>query len=361
MKFLIISCVLAISGYMFLTFYKPFGEAPNKERIKNSPQYKDGVFVNSIPTSAGALSDAPKMIKDYVGRDVEANPKETYSFTEKGAASEEGLSFNWLGHASILLKMEGKYILTDPTFSKTVSPFSWLGPKRFFTSPISSEGMPDLEAIIISHDHYDHLDFETIQALDKKCKYFIVPLGVMETLMLWGVAKEKIKEVDWGDEITLSNGITVISTPARHFSGRLFARNNTLWSSYVIKSNKHNVYFGGDTGIFTDFKTIREKYGSFELNLLPIGAYNESWHDIHMNPAEAIDAWNQLGGGKVLPIHWGTYDLALHSWYEPAELLVKQATTDGVPLLMPEPGVWLTAESKTDLNWWKQFSKEMQR
>lgn len=359
MKFLLIICVLAISSFMFLTFYKPFGEAPNKERIKNSPQYEDGVFVNNVPTSAGSFGDAPKIVKSYINRDAEAAPVGNYTFAEVGTASKEGLSFNWLGHASVLLKIEDKYILTDPTFSKTVSPFSWLGPKRFFKSPISTEAMPELEAIIISHDHYDHLDYETIQALDKKCKQFIVPLGVAETLWLWGVAKEKVKEVDWDDEVQLSNGITVISTSARHFSGRLFARNNTLWSSYVIKSKNHSVYFGGDTGIFTDFKSIGEKHGPFELNLLPIGAYNESWHDIHMDPAEAIDAWNQLGGGKVLPIHWGTYDLALHSWYEPAELLVKQSETDGVPLLMPEPGAWLTTESKTNWNWWKRFSEEM--
>jgi L-ascorbate metabolism protein UlaG (beta-lactamase superfamily) len=359
MKFLIVLGVLAIGSFLFLSFYKPFGQAPSKDRIKNSPQYKDGVFVNKVTTEAGSLADAPRIIKDYINRDTEATPMETYTFSEVGKPSENALSFNWLGHATLLIKIEDKYILTDPTFSKTVSPFSWLGPKRWFKSPINNEAIPQLEAIIISHDHYDHLDYETIQALSEKCKHFIVPLGVAETLWLWGIPKEKVKEVDWGDEVQLAADITVISTPARHFSGRLFKRNNTLWSSYVIKSKTSSIYFGGDTGTFTDFKSIAEKHGPFDLNLLPIGAYNESWHDIHMNPAEAVDAWEQMEGGSVIPIHWGTYDLALHSWYEPAQLLVELARQKNMPLLMPEPGQWLTLDSKTDHSWWKKYSKEL--
>lgn len=337
---------------------KAFGKAPNPERLSGSPQFDKGVFVNRIDTKSGSLNDMPKVLRAYMTRNTESAPDKNYQFKEEGSPEEDGFSFNWLGHASVLMQLDGKYILTDPVLYGRASPFSWLGPKRFFNSPIAYADFPELDVILLSHDHYDHLDYSAIMALKENTKHFIVPLGVADHLLFWGIPKEKITEMDWNDSCTQA-GITFHAMPARHFSGRKFKRNNTLWASYVLKGTKETIYFGGDSGTCTDFEAIGNEHGPFDLNILPIGAYNEAWHDIHMNPSEAVDAWHQLGKGYFFPIHWGTFDLALHAWYEPADELIKLAGEHKIPLIMPKPGKWHQVSSSTDHRWWQPYSKFM--
>ncbi len=343
-----------------MTPLKAFGKTPHPKRLAHSPHFKNGAFVNRIKTKAGGVGDLPKIVRAYMGRHAESAPDAHYRFIEQGRVAEGELSFNWLGHATVLMHLDGKYILTDPVLSGRASPFSWLGPRRFFKSPIAHEAMPELDVILLSHDHYDHLDYRSIHALKDKCRHFVVPLGVADHLVYWGIAKEQISELDW-NESTEVFGMEFKAMPARHFSGRTFKQNPTLWASYVLKGQKEKVYFGGDSGTCSDFEAIGEENGPFDLNILPIGAYNETWHDIHMNPEEAVDAWQQLGKGRFMPIHWGTFDLALHSWYEPADKLVALAKAEDIPLIMPQPGKWHQLSTTTDPMWWHRYSRELNR
>jgi L-ascorbate metabolism protein UlaG (beta-lactamase superfamily) len=288
-------------------------------------------------------------------RQGSSQPGPGYLFREsqRERLLQPGLSFNWLGHASVLLHFQGRYYLTDPVFSERVSPFAWMGPKRFFPSPIAAAALPPLEAILISHDHYDHLDHLTIKALKDKTKHFVVPLGVRPTLEYWGVAADKITELDWGEH-TQASDFTVTAVPARHFSGRGMARNNTLWCAYALHHPELRVFFGGDSGYFPQYAEVGEQYGPFDLTLMPIGAYDEAWADIHLNPEEALIAHKQLRGQYFFPTHWGTYDLALHSWHEPIERL--RAAANGLPLLTSAPGSWQALqETPAHAGWWQAF------
>lgn len=363
LKGLLITLAFFIVGFYMVKYLKPsVGKAPDQSEMEKSPFYKDGKFQNVIPTSSADFSQTPGIIKDYWNRKAESKPNDGYVFTETGKNEVQNdttgnLYVNWLGHAALLLQKEGKYILTDPMLSKRASPFSFLGPKRYNPSPIATEDLPDLEAIIISHDHYDHLDYETIVKLKERTKFFYVPLGVAATLIYWGIEPSKIKEFTWYDSFQQSDDIRITATPARHFSGRLLSQNNTFWASWVIEWGSDKIYFGGDTGIFDRFTEIDEKFGPFDIAFMPIGAYNPAWHDIHMNPEEAIEAFNQMRAAKLYPIHWGTMDLALHSWYEPIETLTKIAENQNLPLISTPQGQWFSVkESGFDLYWWKQYS-----
>lgn len=324
LKGLLIVVAFFILGYYMVKYFVPsVGKAPNKEEMAASPYYHKGKFINSVQTTSAEFTQVPRILRNYFKRDVETNPSKEYIFTENNKQENDSiLQVNWLGHAAVLFYKNGKYVLADPMLGQRASPFTFMGPERFSAPPISAEDLPELEAVVISHDHYDHLDYETIKKITAKTKYFYVPTGVKASLEYWGVPDEKIKEFSWWDTHT-ADGITITATPARHFSGRLLSQNNTFWASWVIEMDGDNIYFGGDTGIFDGFAEIDEKLGPFELALMPIGAYNEAWHDIHMDAPEAIDAFQQMRAKKLFPIHWGTFDLALHSWYEPINELEK--------------------------------------
>ena len=252
---------------------------------------------------------------------------------------EGGIRITWLGHATILVEIDGYRILTDPHFSMRASPFRWVGPKRFQPVPIALDQLPPLDAIVISHDHYDHLDYDTIRKLAPKAKHFFVPLGVGTHLRSWGIGKNKITELDWWQEAKLGDSVTLAPTPAQHFSGRsLFNRNSTLWASWVILGKQHRVYFSGDSGMFDGFKEIGERYGPFDYTLMHIGAYSDEWPTVHMTPEEAVQAHLDLRGKVFVPIHWGTFRLAFHDWNEPAERLYKAANNKHLQFVMPLAG-----------------------
>lgn len=259
-----------------------------------------------------------------------------------------------LGHSTLLLKVSGKFILIDPVFSERASPFQWFGPKRFHNSPISLEELPHIDAVIISHDHYDHLDEAAIKRLNNKVEHFVTPLKVGSHLKSWGVPQEKIVELDWWHEYSFDN-ITLTATPAQHFSGRgVFDKDQTLWASWVISSDNSNLFFSGDSGYFSGFKQIGERYGPFDVTMIETGAYNELWSEIHMHPHESVKAHIDLKGRYMLPVHNGTFDLALHDWYEPLELVIKEGNKNNVAVLTPEFGQAVAiGQPNLTSKWWR--------
>ena len=238
----------------------------------------------------------------------------------------------------MLLEMDGMRILIDPVWSPRASPFSFAGPKRFFPAPIALQDLPPLDLVLLSHDHFDHLDEATIRVLVKGEVPFVCPLEVGKILKGWGVAPARITEMDWTDEHTIGD-LKITASPARHFTGRsLFHRNETLWCSYVLRTPGHNVFYGGDSGMHPLFAAIGDAHGPFDLTMLECGAYGDGWPEIHSGPEDAVIAHQALKGKVMMPIHWGLFNLAFHPWKEPVERVMKAAVKDGVKLFLPEPG-----------------------
>lgn len=243
-----------------------------------------------------------------------------------------------LGHSTVLLKMRDKFWITDPVFAERASPVQWAGPKRFHQPPISLEQLPPIEAVILSHDHYDHLDHQAVLQLASKTHYFLAPLGVGDTLVNWGVDASKVRQLDWwqGTEV---DGIQFIATPSQHFSGRgLFDGNSTLWASWVMIDADTRIFFSGDSGYFDGFKRIGEQYGPFDLTLMETGAYNVEWPHVHMQPEQTLQAHIDLKGRWLLPIHNGTFDLSMHAWYEPFDRIMALAWERSVSITTPQMG-----------------------
>jgi len=327
-------------------------------RMKNSSNFIDGKFRNPIPYQSESLYDITVKYITHKTQELEpitALPTQKY----QGKTLQDdsgGLKFTWLGHAGVLLEIEGQTFLTDPVFSQRVSPVQWLGPKRFQPAAVMVQDLPEIDGVIISHNHYDHLDEDSIKALNHKTKQFLVPLGVGAHLEDWGIPSHKIVELDWWESIQVG-ATEIVSTPALHFSGRGLIRNKTLWSSWVIKQGEHSVYFSGDTGMFPGFKEIGDKYGPFDVTLMAIGAYDPLWKDAHLNPEEAIQAHKDLKGDLFLPIHWGTFNLALHSWYELAERLYQTAQREKVSTAFPILGQQVVYPmSASSSPWWRQLT-----
>ncbi|WAC72997.1 MBL fold metallo-hydrolase [Roseateles sp. SL47] len=259
-----------------------------------------------------------------------------------------------LGHSTVLLKLQGRFWLTDPVFSERASPFSFAGPKRFHAPPMALSDLPELEAVILSHDHYDHLDEATVKALAPKVRHFLTPLGVGQRLIDWGVPAEKVQQLDWWQATTVS-GVTLTATPAQHFSGRsLWDRNSTLWASWVIEDAGLRIFFSGDTGYFDGFKAIGERFGGFDLTLMETGAYDARWPYVHMQPEQTLQAHLDLRGRRLMPIHNGTFDLAMHRWQDPFERIQALARLRSVELVTPIMGapVDIHQPAATDA-WWQ--------
>lgn len=278
-------------------------------------------------------------------------PQKTVQFSELFDGSEKGLKASWLGHSSLLLHIDGHTVLTDPVFEKKVSP---VGPTKFNRELLFDiKEFPPVDIVIISHDHYDHLNKFSIQKLSEKVGTFIVPLGVKQRLMKWGVVTEKIVELDWWQQSSPQNGLTITATPSRHFSGRgLFDRNKTLWASWVIQTDSHKVFFSGDTGYFDGFKEIGQKYGPFDITFLECGAYNVHWSNVHMFPEETVQAYFDLRGKVLQPIHWATFNLSLHPWYEPIERLTDEAFQRGAIVSTPVMGCIVNYEKPIVADFW---------
>lgn len=258
-----------------------------------------------------------------------------------------------LGHSTVLLKLRDKFWITDPVFAERASPVQWAGPKRFHQPPISLEELPALEAVILSHDHYDHLDHQTVLKLADKTRCFLTPLGVGDTLIKWGVPADKVRQLDWwqGTEVA---GIRFVATPSQHFSGRgLFDGNSTLWASWVMLDGATRIFFSGDTGYFDGFKRIGQQYGPFDLTLMETGAYNVDWPHVHMQPEQTLQAHIDLKGRWLLPIHNGTFDLSMHAWYEPFDRILELAWERSIAITTPQMGqVFNLEQPQRGTPWW---------
>jgi L-ascorbate metabolism protein UlaG (beta-lactamase superfamily) len=259
-----------------------------------------------------------------------------------------------LGHSSHLLKLKGKWWLIDPVFGQRASPVSWAGPKRFHPSPLALEDVPQIEGLILSHDHYDHLDVPTIEALKDRVQRYFVPLGVGARLKGFGVAPERIEEFDWWQERQVGD-VHLTATPAQHFSGRtLWDRNKTLWASWLIQSGNERIFYSGDTGYFPGFKEIAAKAGAIDIALMENGAYDTYWPTVHMSPEETVQAFQELGAKTLYLVHNSTFDLAFHTWRDPLERVAALAQAKGLALATPEIGEVLTlGKPRENRKWWE--------
>jgi L-ascorbate metabolism protein UlaG (beta-lactamase superfamily) len=356
--FSVIVAVLALATYLFLQS-AVFGGSPHEaqlKKIKASPNYKNGSFQNLSPTTVSLpKSSFFKVLQEFIFNKEETEPKELLQVIKtdlKNLKSEEPLII-WFGHSSYLMLIDGKTILVDPVFNRA-SPIPLFGKPFRYTYHYSAHDFPEIDLLIITHDHYDHLDYQTIKKLIPKTKNFIVPLGVEAHLAHWGAKNNTIKSLDWYQETELLN-FKITATPARHFSGRKFTRGNTLWSSFVLKTDKLNIYLGGDSGYDTHFKTIGEQYGPFDLAILECGQYGINWPLIHMFPEQVAQAATDLKAKQLLPVHWAKFSLALHNWTEPIEKLTYIAKSQNINLQTPRIGepLSLTKMDKQHL-WWKK-------
>ncbi len=269
------------------------------------------------------------------------------------APQGERLRATWLGHSTVLLEVDGHLLITDPVFAERAAPVSFAGPKRFHAPPLALADLPPLDAVLISHDHYDHLDHGAIVALAETGVPFLVPLGVGAHLESWGVEPAQITELDWWEQSELGD-LRLVCTPAHHFSGRSGVdRDRTLWSSWAIMGEQHRVWFGGDTGPLEAADLIAERYGPFDLTLIEIGAFDPAWAAIHLGPDEAVKLHQQVGGRVLLPIHWGSFNLALHAWDQPINRLQELAEQQGLSLMVPVPGGTMSTDDPGVAEFWR--------
>lgn len=328
------------------------------ERMQRSPHYARGTFHNPVSTQSVQPSGFwSTMAMWMLGREqrVPKHPLPFLTVTRDDvlAPPASGLRARWLGHASTLLDLDGQRILIDPVWATRCSPFKHVGPKRFHPPPLPLDQLPSLDAVLISHDHYDHLDMDVVRALAPTGVRFITALGVGAHLEAWGVAGDRITELDWGESTVLGNS-RLTALPARHFSGRYVDdRNATLWASWAIVGPTHRVFYSGDSGYFDGFRAIGAAYGPFDMTLIAIGAYGPTWPDIHITPEEAIAVHQDVGGRLLVPVHWGTFNLAIHSWTEPGERLLTAARQANIHLALPRPGESVDVASPPTQVWWR--------
>jgi len=359
---ILVVIVLATIGITLFVSYAPqFGQTPKGEhlaKIKLSENYKDDGFVNLTKTSMEmSFGNTMTTLKEFVtAKNTKPEKLLPVKFEKQSTepVNDSAAFVTWFGHSAILLEIEGKRIMIDPMFGPYASPVSFFSKRFAYEEPIDISSFTNIDAVIISHDHYDHLDHSSILQLKKNVKHFFVPLGVGSHLQFWGVDKAKITELDWWQTATLDN-LRLTAAPARHFSGRgVRDRDKTLWASWVVKGKYNNIYFSGDSGYGPHFKKIGEKYGPFDFTMIECGQYNEKWAQIHMMPEESYRANIDLRGKTMMPIHWGAFPLAVHTWRDPVERLLKAATDSSV---VAHPYIGKRFEihhQQNAIRWWEE-------
>ena len=358
--------LVIIIAAIFINVSPQFGgkiSGHQSQQYEKSRQYHDGKFENAIPTELDlGFTDGIGIVYNFIfkpiketepGKPLPVIPLDSFDIVKRPVDITQ---LTWFGHSACLLEINGKKVLLDPMLGESPSPHPLLGPGRYSkTLPIAIEQLPYIHAVIISHDHYDHLDYESILKLKDKVGQFYVPLGVSSHLLEWGVEPDRITELDWWQEVNVE-GMAIICAPARHFSGRgLFDNFKTLWSSWIIKTSNTSIYFSGDGGYGPHFKQIGARYGPFDFVMLECGQYNELWKDIHMMPEQTVQAAIDLNGKLMMPIHWGAFTLALHSWTDPIVRVTAAAKQQGVPITTPKIGepVLLKENTYPATQWWR--------
>ncbi|MBI9075025.1 MAG: MBL fold metallo-hydrolase [Desulfatibacillum sp.] len=367
---LVILSILVGACVIFYSCAPQLGGRPNGDRLaimEQSDHFKDGKFCNPVETTIQeSFTGSLKSFWEFAFKGNNREPSHPLPFVKVdpqtiGKASPESLRVTWLGHSTVILEMDGQVILTDPMLGRRASPIPFAGPKQFNDeAPLNAEDFPDIKAIVISHDHYDHLDYGTIMALEGRTEMFFVPLGVGAHLEKWGISPEKITELDWWQGFELGS-LRFTATPARHFSGRAgLDAYRTLWCSWVIEGSGHKVFFGGDSGYFDVFRTIGQKFGPFDLALVECGAYSPYWPYIHMMPEQTVQAHMDLGGKVLMPIHWGKFNLSLHPWNEPVERALAAARQNQVTVATPIMGEpFYPGESLPQTCWWREVPSNL--
>lgn len=355
---LILVCVLLLilaAALIFLKTWPAFGGQASKADMEDyerrADHYSGGKFSNSEPF---------EMMTDHMEEDDKilshkgVKPEDTIPTKQPELENGEA-QVTWFGHSSLLLQIGGKNILIDPVFAQRASPVSFAGGKRFSQLPLSAKELPKLDLVVLSHDHYDHLDYHTLKEIDNKVENYVVPLGVENHLQRWDIAADKITNMAWWEEIEL-DGLTIGCTPARHYSRRsLNDQDATLWASWVFKSGSLQIFESGDTGYGNHFQQIHERYGDFDFALLDCAQYDSRWPDVHMFPEEAVQAAASLGARTVMPIHWGTFKLADHPWDDPALRFTKAGEASGLTVATPLIGETMKLKNASGYQqrWWQ--------
>jgi len=352
-----------IVGMLAATGWSNLGGHAEGQRLatmQQSSRYDldTGQFNNQLSTHKTPIS---QLALDWIKGGTNTRPSTPPPIFDGTAAvlarpPASDLRITWLGHSSVLIEIDGSRVLTDPVWGPRASPWSFIGPERFHAPALALSDLPPLDAVVISHDHYDHLDAPTIRDLADRVPLFLVPLGVGAHLESWGVAAEKIVELDWWQAHDVG-ALQLIATPSRHFSGRRIVDTNaTLWASWSLIGPEHRVYFSGDTAMSPDFKTIGDRLGPFDVALIESGAYNKAWADVHLGPEQALQAFQDVRGSLFMPIHWATFDLALHAWTEPVERILAEAARLQLSVAVPMPGQSIEPATLSPLTrWWPEI------
>ena len=342
-------------------------EGERLSRMQASPQWQDGGFLNQRPAESASTWTLLKASLTQMS--PHSRPEAPIAVLKRSRqdfdlAPDSGLRVTWLGHSNLIVEIDGYRVLIDPIWGERPSPISWLGPTRWYESPLALEELPRIDAVLISHDHYDHLDHQTVLALLEKQIPWVVPLGVGAHLQAWGMDNAHITELDWWASYRIGD-LELTATPARHFSGRGFDGGDqnggpTLWAGWSIAGPKHRVYYSGDTALFDALTDIGERLGPFDLTLIATGAYNRYWRDVHLGPEQAVRAHQLVGGKLLLPVHWGLFNLSFHGWTEPVERLLAEAQAQQVAVVIPKPGEMLepALASGPVKAWWPQLPWE---
>ena len=340
-------------------------EGERLERINASPNFADSKAQNLVPTNlsmdGGAWDATVEWIRGAKKRKPPAPvPIVTPDHEVLSEGRKNGVRFVWLGHSTVYLEIDGTRVLVDPVWAEVVSPLKFLGPGRSHPMPVPLNDLPRIDAVVISHDHPDHLDMNVVRRLAPQGVVFAVPLGVGAHLEAWDVPAEQIIELDWWEGGVVGS-LALIATPARHFSGRWISDlNRTLWASWTLIGPRSRVFYSGDTGWQDEFEKIGGEYGPFDMTIIKCGAYDEAWPDIHLNPVEAVEANVLLKGRRMLPVHWLTFDLALHTWDEPIRQVVETASELGVDVMTPQVGEIVDVNRRREWpRWWEEMGPSL--
>ena len=368
MAFAMVAAVLGAASWAVLSS-PPFGarmSGARLERAKANPHYRDDRFVNLQPEAPTRLAEIGNyLVQQFSGDEVREPPAPLPVLAIDRAAlvaapATSSLRAFWIGHASTYVEIDGLRLLLDPVFAERVSPLP-VGPRRFHPPPVGLAELPRIDAVLISHDHYDHLDMDTVRHLAARGSRFFVPLGIGAHLERWGVAPAQIEELEWWQQATLG-GVQIVCTPTRHYSGRGLAdRSATLWSSWSVVGPKHRFFYSGDTGYGSHFQDIGARLGPFDIAFVKIGAYGPgaAWTDIHMPPEQAVQAHRDVRAKRMFPVHWSTFNLAYHAWDEPIRRAVAEARRTGVDLVTPRLGEWVDADREfRSTAWWEAVRLE---